>query len=119
MVIERKNLDKMDFSNLTSGRRLPAVRPGDILQEDFMEPLGLTAHALALHLHVPASRIGEILKGEKPRPITADTAGRLATFFGTSADFWLGLQNAYDIETKLNWEAIRRTVRPYKEVVNV
>jgi len=116
MTILRKDLDKMNFSDVATGKRLPAVRPGAILKEDFLEPLGMTPHALSMHLHVPASRISEIVN--KARPITPDTAARLATFFGTSADFWLGLQTSYDLETQPDWEHIRRDVRPFKQVAS-
>ncbi|MGH8362349.1 MAG: HigA family addiction module antitoxin [Gammaproteobacteria bacterium] len=116
MIILRKDLGKTDFSDIAAGKRLPAVRPGEILKEDFLEPLDMTPHALSLHLHVPASRIIEIVN--KSRPITPDTAARLATFFGTSADFWLGLQTSYDLETQPDWKNIRRDVRPLKHVVN-
>ena len=112
MTILRKDLGKINFSEVSAGKRLPAVRPGAILKEDFLEPLGMTPHALSLHLHVPASRITEIVN--KTRPITPDTAAWLATFFGTSADFWLGLQASYDLETQPDWKNIRRDVRPLK-----
>src|ERR1700719_3986616 len=72
------------------------VHPGEVLREDFMKPLGLTANRLALELHVPATRIGEIVN--ERRRITADTALRLARYFNTNAEFWLNLQNFYDLE---------------------
>lgn len=72
------------------------VHPGEMLREDFMKPLGLTVNKLALELHVPATRIGEIVHGR--RRITAETALRLARYFNTNAEFWLNLQNFYDIE---------------------
>jgi antitoxin HigA-1 len=72
------------------------VHPGEILREDFMKPLGLTVNKLALELHVPATRIGEIVHGR--RRVTAETALRLARYFKTNAEFWLNLQNFYDIE---------------------
>src|SRR5260370_2037377 len=75
---------------------LPPVHPGEILREDFMKPLRLTVNKLALELHVPATRIGEIVHDR--RRITADTALRLARYFPTNADFWLNLQNFYDLE---------------------
>ena len=62
-----------------------------------MKPLGLSANALALALRVPATRIGDILRIEKPRAVTADTAIRLARYFGTTAEFWLNLQSAYEL----------------------
>jgi antitoxin HigA-1 len=75
---------------------MPAVHPGEILREDFMKPLGLSINKLALELHVPATRIGEIVN--ERRRITAETALRLARYFKTNAEFWLNLQNFYDLE---------------------
>jgi proteic killer suppression protein len=118
MTISRESVERMDFGDIASGERLAPVRPGDILKEDFLEPLGLSPNALALYLHVPPSRITEIVNRKKPRPITPDTAARLATFFGNSPDFWLGIQAAHDLETQPDWDRIRRVVRPYKQVVN-
>jgi addiction module HigA family antidote len=77
-------------------RRLPAVHPGEVLNEDFLGPLGLTQYRLAKGLSVPPRRINEIVHGK--RAITADTALRLARFFGTSERFWLNLQTGYDLE---------------------
>jgi antitoxin HigA-1 len=75
---------------------MPPVHPGEILREDFMKPLGLTINRLALELHVPATRIGEIV--HERRRITAETALRLARYFNTNPEFWLNLQNFYDLE---------------------
>ncbi len=75
---------------------MPPVHPGEILREDFMKPLGLTINKVALDLHVPATRIGEIV--HERRRITADTALRLARYFKTNPEFWLNLQNFYDLE---------------------
>jgi antitoxin HigA-1 len=75
---------------------MPPVHPGEVLREDFMNPLGLTVNKLALELHVPATRIGEIV--HQRRRITADTALRLGRYFKTNAEFWLNLQNFYDLE---------------------
>jgi antitoxin HigA-1 len=72
------------------------VHPGEILREDFIKPLSLSVNKLALELHVPATRIGEIV--HERRRITAETALRLARFFHTNAEFWLNLQNFYDLE---------------------
>jgi len=72
------------------------VHPGEILREDFMKPLELSVNKLALELHVPATRIGEIV--HERRRITAETALRLARYFRTNAEFWLNLQNFYDLE---------------------
>jgi addiction module HigA family antidote len=75
-------------------KRLPPVHPGDVLQ-DLLKESGLTVHALAMALRVPANRIGGIVKGQ--RGITADTALRLARYFGTSAQMWVNLQARYDL----------------------
>jgi addiction module HigA family antidote len=73
------------------------THPGDVLREDFMKPLGLSANALALALRVPATRIGAIIRKDKPRAVSADTALRLARYFGTTPAFWLNLQTAHDL----------------------
>jgi antitoxin HigA-1 len=89
------------------------THPGEVLGEEFLKPLGLSANALAMALRVPATRIGAIVKGE--RAVTADTALRLARFFGTSPEFWLGLQTMHDL-TKARQElgrAIERDVQPH------
>jgi len=78
---------------LDCGERLPPVHPGEVLRHDFLEPLGLTAHALSLALRVPANRITAILAGQR-----AETALRLARHFGASAGFWLNLQKAYELD---------------------
>lgn len=75
-------------------KRLPPIHPGEVLQ-DLLKEAGLTANALAMALRVPANRIGGIIKGQ--RGITADTALRLARYFGTSAQMWLNLQAKYDL----------------------
>jgi addiction module HigA family antidote len=77
-------------------RLMAPAHPGEILREDFMKPLGLSVNKLALELHVPATRIGEIV--HERRRITAETAMRLARHFKTNAEFWLNLQNFYDLE---------------------
>ena len=88
------------------------VHPGEILREDFMKPLGLSINKLALELHVPATRIGEIV--HERRRITADSALRLARYFDTNPEFWLNLQNFYDLEVSRRsgaGSAIEREVR--------
>ena len=77
-------------------KRVRPVHPGEVLVENFLKPLGLTVNKLALELHVPATRIAEIVHGR--RRVTADTALRLARYFNTNAEFWLNLQNFYDLE---------------------
>jgi addiction module HigA family antidote len=71
------------------------IHPGEVLREEFLIPLGLSAHALAIALGVPAPRINDIVR--ERRAMTVDTALRVARFFGTSAEFWLGLQTDYDM----------------------
>ena len=71
------------------------IHPGEILREEFLKPMRISAYALAKNLHVPAPRINDIVL--EKRSITADTAVRLARFFGTSEGFWLNLQAAYDV----------------------
>lgn len=91
------------------------TRPGEILAEEFLKPLDITPHALAMALRVPPSRIAGILNEKNPRAITADTALRLGRFFGTSAQFWLNLQSSYDLslaEANLR-KQIEQDVRPY------
>ena len=77
--------------------KLSAVHPGEVLLEDFMKPLGLSQYRVAKDIGVPALRISQIVHGQ--RSITADTALRLARYFGTSAAVWLRLQARYDLET--------------------
>ena len=75
---------------------LPPIHPGETLREDLLAPLGLSANRLAIELHVPVTRINDIAHGR--RSITADTALRLARYFGTSPQFWINLQANYDLE---------------------
>lgn len=79
---------------------LKNIHPGEILKEEFLEPLSITAYRLSKETFIPQTRISEILKGN--RRITADTALRLSKYFGTTAKFWLGLQDDYDIEEERN-----------------
>lgn len=79
-------------------RKLKSVHPGEVLREEFLEPLGLSQYRLAHDIGVPAPRIHEIVN--EKRAITADTALRLSRFFGTSERFWLNLQAQFDLETQ-------------------
>jgi addiction module HigA family antidote len=113
-VISRDDLDagRVDFSEVESTERLPPVHPGDVLRHDFLEPLGLSAHALAMALRVPPNRISTILA--RDRAVTAETALRLSRHFGTSPGFWLNLQQAYELDVA-EWaegERIRAEVSP-------
>ncbi len=111
-VISRDDLDagRVDFSDTATGERLPPVHPGEVLRHDFLDPLSLTAHTLALR--VPPNRVTTILAGE--RAVTAETALRLARYFGTSAGFWLNLQKVYelDVAERAAGDRIRAEVAP-------
>ena len=80
--------------------KLENIHPGEVLREEFMIPLEITAYRLSKDLGIPQTRISEILKGR--RRVSADTALRLSKYFGNSAKFWLGLQDDYDLEEELN-----------------
>ena len=99
----------------TVKNKMRPVHPGEILREEFLVPLGLSAHALAMALKVPAPRINDIVR--ERRAITPDTALRLARYLGTTAQFWLNLQTSYDLKitekavgTKINDEVHTRLV---------
>jgi addiction module HigA family antidote len=94
------------------------THPGEILREEFLIPLKLSANALALALRVPATRIGDIIRTEKPRAVTADTAIRLGRYFGNTPQFWLNLQSAYDLSQveAQSGETIARDVHPRQDV---
>lgn len=79
---------------------LKNIHPGEVLKEEFLEPLGITAYRLSKETFIPQTRVSEILKGK--RRITANTALRLSIYLGTSAKFWLGLQDDYDLEEENN-----------------
>jgi addiction module HigA family antidote len=92
------------------------IHPGEVLREEFLTPMGLTAHALAMALHVPAPRINDIVREQ--RGVTADTAMRLSRFLGTSAEFWMGLQA--DFEMARARDALAEdlaTIKPWKAPV--
>jgi antitoxin HigA-1 len=78
--------------------KLAPIHPGEVLMEDFIEPLGITQHKVAVAIGVPPRRINEIVHGK--RRITADTALRLSRYFGTTDLFWINLQNRYDIQVE-------------------
>lgn len=93
-------------------KKLAPVHPGEILQKEFLEPMGLSQNKLAMALHVPARRINEIVLGK--RSITADTALRLARYFRMSPQFWLGLQMDYELDAAedASEERIRKEIEP-------
>lgn len=98
-----------------SKKKLEPVHPGEVLSEDFLKPMELSQNALARGLGVPPRRINEIVHGK--RRVTADTALRLARFFGMSAEFWLGLQMDYelDVESDRLEGRLKDEVKTYQE----
>ncbi|QCP51816.1 HigA family addiction module antidote protein [Trinickia violacea] len=112
MAIERAALKRADFTDIGTGERIAAVHPGEILRSDFLEPLGMSVNALALALRVPAPRINDVVRGK--RAVSPETALRLARYFGTSATFWLNLQNTHDLRvaTDTAGAQIEREVEP-------
>lgn len=92
-------------------KKLRNIHPGEILKEEFLEPLSISAYRLAKETFIPQTRISEIIKGN--RRITADTALRFSKFFGTTAKFWLGLQDDYDIE-----EEKENKAKEFEEIKN-
>lgn len=98
MPILRQDLDAghVDLSEVVTAGRIPATHPGSILRAEFLDPLGITPYRLAKDLDVPITRVMAILAGR--RSISADTALRLGRYFNMSAEFWLGLQERYDLD---------------------
>ncbi len=101
-------------STITKGEKdfLPPIHPGEVLKEELMAPLGISINRLARELRVPPGRIGDIVN--EKRGVSADTALRLARYFGTSPAFWMNLQSAYDLEVaeRESLAEIKRDVRP-------
>ena len=96
--------------------KLNNIHPGEILQEEFLIPLKITAYKLSKDINIPQTRISEILKGK--RRITADTALRLSNYFGNSAKFWLGLQDDFDIEEEISIKKDEfKVIKKFKENV--
>ena len=95
-------------------KKLHPVHPGEVLMEEFLKPLGLSQNKLALSIGVPPRRLNEIVLGK--RRITADTSLRLARFFGSSPEFWLGLQSQYDLDLAADelGDRLEREVEEYK-----
>jgi antitoxin HigA-1 len=94
--------------------KMPPIHPGEVIREDLMKPLGLTANRLARALKVPTTRLSEIINGR--RAVNADTALRLSRYFGSTPEFWINLQSAYDLSVTIDSSAARieREVRPRK-----
>ena len=93
-------------------KTLPPIPPGEILLEEFLNPLGISQNRLSRDIDVPVSRIAGIVSGE--RAITADTALRFGAFFGTSAEMWLTLQSEYDLRRmrRTVWPEMKKRIRP-------
>ena len=96
-------------------KKLPNIHPGEVLLEEFLEPLGISQNRIAREVGVPPRRINEIVLGK--RSVTPDTALRLSRYFGNSSRFWLGLQLDYDLEKTVRSKAgqIEREVRPLEQ----
>jgi len=114
MSIKREDLDarRIDLADVTTGKRLPLIHPGEILRDDFLVPMKISVYTLAQAIKVPRSRVNDIVLGR--RGISADTAFRLARYLSTTPDFWINLQARYDLdaaERKLR-RRIEREVRP-------
>ena len=96
--------------------KLKNIHPGEILIEEFLKPMEISAYRLSKEILVPQTRLSEIIKGN--RSVSADTALRLASYFGNSAKFWLGLQNDFDIEEQIrsNKKNLQK-IKAYKETL--
>ena len=99
-------------TELEEGALMPPLHPGEMLREEFMKPLGLSANALAMELRVPVSRISEILR--ERRGISGDTALRLARYFNMSPEFWMGIQTRFELDSAADaaGAAIESEIRP-------
>lgn len=120
MTVRIEQLGTTDFEEVVDREGAPVAptRPGDVLQHDFMKPLGLTASALARALGVPVNRITSIVNGG--RRVSADTALRLARYFGTTPELWLNLQSQYDlaISRSEHGDEIIREIQPRRARVS-
>ena len=118
MPIKREDLDRgdVDFSDVASGRRLPPVHPGEILRDEFLEPLGISVYRAAQALRVSRPRLNEIVLGR--RGVTTDTALRLGRYLGVTPEFWINLQTRYDLEAaeRTTLRQIEREVQPLRAV---
>ena len=114
MSIKREDLDtrRIDFTGVTSGRKLAPIHPGEILRDEFLRPMKISVYTLAQVIKVPRSRVNDIVLGR--RAITTDTALRLARYFGVSPEFWINLQARYDLEAadRMLRRKIEREITP-------
>ena len=95
--------------------KLDPITPGEILLEEFLKPMGISQNKLSRDIDVPITRINDIVHAK--RGVTADTALRLATYFGTTPEFWLNLQSRYDLKMARQklWPEIEKTIRPLQD----
>ena len=100
---------------MSYSKRIKPTHPGEILNEEFLQPLNISNYRLAKDIHVPAQRVGDIVNGK--RAISADTALRLARYFNMSKEFWMGLQMQYDLEVAEDKLArkIKKEVQPLND----
>ena len=112
MRTKSKSLTTTKPIRRTYKHRLPPIHPGEMLREEFLVPMGLSANALAIAIGVPATRVGEIVN--ERRGITADTALRLGRYFHMTPEFWVNLQSYYDLECARDSaeKKIRQSVKP-------
>ena len=114
MNIKREDVDtgRIDFAEVITGKKLPPIHPGEILRNEFLDPMKISVYTLAQAIKVPRSRVNDIVLGR--RGITADTAFRLARYFGTTTEFWINLQARYDLDVaeRTLCRRIEREVRP-------
>jgi addiction module HigA family antidote len=115
MTIDRTEVPGMDFSAVSTGKRLKPVHPGEVLLKDFIEPMELTRYKVAKNTGVPQRRIDEICAGS--RAMSADTALRLGRFFGMDPQTWMNLQAQYDLEVavRASHKRIEREVTPLQK----
>ena len=112
--VAKRTISSRAATKKASPRRLESITPGELLWEEFMNPMGISAYRLAKEIDVPAQRIGEIIKGK--RGVTADTDLRLCRFFGLSNGYWLRAQAAFDIEvTQASLGKSLQKIRPWSE----
>ena len=103
----------LKLSTITNKIKLKNIHPGEVLREEFLIPLNISAYQLSKSIGVNESRISQIVN--EKRSITCDTALRLSKFFGTTVNFWLNLQNAYDIEKLTSSDNNYDSIKPFEE----
>jgi len=114
MSVKREDLDagRIGFADVITGKRIPLIHPGEILRDELLAPMKISVYTLAQAIKVPRSRVNDIVLGR--RGVTADTAFRLARYFGTSPDFWVNLQARYDLDAadRQLRRRVEREIRP-------